>query len=238
MSASIRAAIVGAALAIAGCGGARANVAVSGNEGAASASPAALSRPTFELVDRATAVVHGQRVTFDGVSEGLAWPSLLKALGRGEDDRAPLTILVRRDVPMESVLRTVWTLRAADVRLQTADALGVVREIELRTKPAQASPGCHLAVFVQPDQSLRIAAPGGPREIHGDAPNEQLARALDVEHRQCPLRYVAFGAQTSDAPWGSVFDVASSVDLAKSAGEARYVLGEPVHLVPVRPPQP
>jgi hypothetical protein len=102
--------------------------------------------------------------------------------------------------------------------------------LELRAKPKERQPGCHLAVFLQKDGSLRIAAPGGARAIHGDAPSTQLARALEAERAQCPIRYVAFGAQSPDTPWGAVFDVAEAIDAGKSAGDARYVLGESVHL--------
>lgn len=219
------------ALLVAGCGGVTANAHV---ETAPPPSPPVLASPDVELVDADSAVVKGQRVAFDGVREGLAWPALAKAVGRHEGDATPVTIAVRREVPMANVVRAVWTLRGGDVRLQTADAKGAVRVLELRAKPAQRQTGCHLAVFVQADGSLRIAAPGGARAIAqsatGEAPNDQLARALDVERMRCPIRYVAFGAQSPDAAWGSVFDVASAVDAARSAGDARYVLGESVHL--------
>ncbi len=62
-----------------------------------------------------------------------------------------------------------------------------------------------------------------------DAPSA-LARALAQERAHCTIRYVAFGADAADAPWSTVFDVAEAIDRDKSAGDARYVLGEPVHL--------
>jgi hypothetical protein len=47
---------------------------------------------------------------------------------------------------------------------------------------------------------------------------------------------VAFGAESPQAPWGPVFDVLLAVDRAKSAGDARYVLGYPAALPPARTP--
>jgi len=231
----------GLAAFLAGCGGAAggngsvaASAASAPNAASAPSTASVASAANVELVDAESAIVGGQRVAFDGVREGLAWPALAKALGRREGDTTPLTIAVRREVPMENVVRAVWTLRGGDVRLQSPDDQGTLRAIDLRAKPAARQPGCHLAVFVQADRSLRIAAPGGARTITGDAPNDQLARALDAERTRCPIRYVAFGAQTADAAWGTVFDVALAVDRAKSAGDARYVLGEPVHLATKR----
>ena len=182
-----------------------------------------------ELRDASTAVVAGKTVTMDGVAEGLAWPALRAALERKSGDASPLTIAVPRALPIASVLRAAWTLRDADLRLQTADAAGVTHVLELRPKPDAPSPGCHLAVFVAPNGDLRVAAPGGPRAIPGPDAAPALARALVEERNHCAIRWVAFGAEKNDAAWGSVFDVAWAVDRGKSAGDARYVLGEPVH---------
>ncbi|HEY2509386.1 MAG TPA: hypothetical protein VGI39_00895 [Polyangiaceae bacterium] len=185
--------------------------------------------PQVELRDASSAVVGGKTVTMDGVAEGLAWPALRAALDRKTGDRSPLTIAAPRDLPISTVLRAAWSLRDADVRLQTPDAAGVTHVLELRPKPDAPSPGCHLAVFVAPNGDLRIAAPGGPRSVPGPDAASALARALVEERNRCAIRWVAFGAEKNDAAWGSVFDVAWAVDRGKSAGEARYVLGEPVH---------
>ena len=241
MSAAFRATALGVFLAVAGCGGAQANsapasapseaAATSSASSAASANATPVSQtPDITLNDATTAMVHGKLVAFDGVPEGLAWPSLAKSLARGESDRTPVTIAAGRAVPLSSVLRAVWTVRSGEVRLQTPDASGAVRVLVLRAKSEQHAPGCHLAVFAEPDASLRIAAPGGARAIVGDGVNEQLARALELVRTKCPLRYVAFGATSADAVWSAVFDMAIAVDREKSAGDARYVLGEPVHL--------
>jgi hypothetical protein len=65
--------------------------------------------------------------------------------------------------------------------------------------------------------------------VSGDHPLEALAKALEVERASCPIRYVAFGAESDDSPWGPVFDVMLAVDRAKSAGDARYVLAQAMH---------
>ena len=195
--------------------------------------PAATAAPDVSLADATSAIVAGKNVPFDGVPEGLAWPALGKALARSETDHRPITIAAARDVPLSSVLRAVWTVRGVDVRMQTADASGLTQVVELKAKTQGHAPGCHLAVFAESDGTLRVAAPGGPSAIVGDAPNEQLARALELARTKCPLRYVAFGATAPNTPWGTVFDIAIAVDRGKSAGDARYVLGEPVHLARV-----
>jgi hypothetical protein len=186
--------------------------------------------PDIEIRERGAAVVRGVRVSFDGIAEGLAWPSLEKALG----PRAPgdvVTVQIAREVPVDALLRAAWTVRVADVHVQSPDSSGVLRAVELRAKRADApkNGGCHLAVFVRADGSLRIAAPGGPRDIRGEDPPAILARSLDEERARCPLAYVAFGAESDAAPWGTVFDLLVAVDRAKSAGEARYVLGQAMH---------
>ena len=190
--------------------------------------------PDVDLRDAQGALVGGNPVPMDGEAEGLVWPALRGAVARKAGDHAPLTIAVARGVPLSTVLRAVWTLRDADLRLQTPDAAGIPHVLELRPKPdgtpAAADADCHLAVFVAPSGDLRVALPGGPRLVVGpDAPGA-LARALSAERAGCAIRYVAFGADSTDAPWGSVFDVARAVDRDKSAGDARYVLGEPVHM--------
>jgi hypothetical protein len=176
------------------------------------------------------AVVHGQSVPFDGIEEGLTWPALEKALGPHKAGDV-LTIQVARTIPVADLYRTGWAARAADVHVQTPDATGVMHAVEFRARRDSGAPvaGCHLAVFLRPDGSLRVAAPGGPREVAGDHPADSLARSLGDEGARCPIRYVAFGAESDAAPWGPVFDVVLAVDRAKSAGRARYVLGQPIH---------
>jgi hypothetical protein len=168
----------------------------------------------------------------DGIAEGLAWPALRAAVPRKPGERGPITIAVARAVPMSTVMRAVWTLRETDLRLQTADGSGTLSVLELRRKPDAPAPDapCHLAIFLAPNGDLTLAYPGGPRVVTGPAAPESVARALAAERVRCPIRYVAFGAQNADALWGSVFDVARAIDREKSAGDARYVLAEPVHL--------
>lgn len=176
------------------------------------------------------AIVHGKPVPFDGVAEGLVWPSLDRALGTHHPGEV-VTLQVARQVPIEDLLRAAWTARIADLHVQSADASGGMHAIELRARRegTASAPGCHLAVFLRPDGSLRIAAPGGPREINADHAPQSLARALAAERARCPIKYVAFGAESDAAAWGPVFDVVLAVDADRSAGDARYVLGQAMH---------
>lgn len=186
--------------------------------------------PDIVLSDRDRALAEGQGIAFDGIAEGLAWPSLGKALAaRPAAGSAVVTIQADRNVRVLDVLRAAWTVRDRPVLLQTFDAAAVLRAAPLGAKVVSAAgpaSGCHVAVFVRPDGSLRVAAPGGPREITGEHAADALARALEAERATCPIRYVAFGAESDDAPWGTVFDVILAVDRGKSAGDARYVLGQ------------
>ncbi len=198
---------------------------------------AAVAAPDVELRGAKDALVRGETVAMDSVAEGLAWPALRAALGRKTGDHRPLTIAAARDVPMVTVLRAVWTLRDADLRLQTPDASGVPRVLEIRPKPdAPPNPAdaeCHAAVFVAPNGDVRVAAPGGPHVIHAPDAAGMLASALAAERATCTIRYLGFGAESAAAPWSAVFDVARAVDRDKSAGDARYVLAEPL-LAPPR----
>jgi len=214
------------------CGGAEPAPATAppGTPPAAAPSIPVAGQPDVELREPHVAIVHGQAVAFDGLQEGLAWPALAKAIGpRRAGD--VVTIQVARGVPVEDLARSAWTVRQADVHVQSADAAGVVHAVELRARRDGAPPvsGCHLAVFLRPDGSLRVAAPGGPREVRGDNPAASLARSLEDERKRCPIKYVAFGAESDAAPWGPVFDVMIAVDQAKAAGDARYVLGQAMH---------
>jgi hypothetical protein len=185
--------------------------------------------PDIVLSGSGVADVRGQHVTFDGVNEGLAWPSLDKALGA----RAPSdTVAIRaaRNVAVIDVLRAAWTVRTNDVEVQTPDESGRLEAASLGARATRTSgPGCHVAVFLRPDGSLRVATPGGSREVTADHPPDQLARSLAAENARCPIKYVAFGAESDQAPWGPVFDVLAAVDRAKSAGGARYVLAQAMH---------
>jgi hypothetical protein len=220
-------ALVGA---LSGCGAASA---ASGPGGVT-----AVRAPDLELRDANGAVLAGKAIAMDGIAEGLAWPALRDAVARKPGDHAPLTIAVGRAVPLNLVLRAVWTLRDADVRLQTPDPAGVVHALDLRPKPdapaagAEAESVCHLAVFVASDGALRVALPGGPRVVHPPDAASALGRAIASERAQCTLRYVAFGAEKGDVPWSAVFDVAETIDREKSAGDARYVLAEPIQATP------
>jgi hypothetical protein len=186
--------------------------------------------PDIELREKGWADVGDSHVAFDGIAEGLAWPSLDKALGprlRGQ----VVTIQAARSVHVIDLLRAAWTARSNDVRVQTPDEGGLLRAVQFEAKRPDRAPegGCHLAVFVRPDGSLRVAAPGGPRELGADRPGETLAHSLEVERATCRIKYVAFGAESDDTSWGSVFDLIVAVDRARSAGDARYVLGQAMH---------
>ncbi len=85
----------------------------------AAAPSLAIASPDLELRDARGAVVGGKDVPFDGVAEGLAWPALRAAFPRKPGDHAPLTIAVARGIPLSAVMKAVWTLRDADLRLQT-----------------------------------------------------------------------------------------------------------------------
>jgi hypothetical protein len=208
------------------CGGAAATA------DTASVSPVAAAPPGTAVGLRAdnppTALVGSSVVAMDGVAEGLAWPALRAAVNRKPGDHAPLAIAVPRDVLVSTVLRAAWTLRDADLQIVTPDAAGTPRVLPLHPKPDSASPGCHLAVFLSDNGDLRVAYPGGPRGIAGADAAGELARALADESAKCAIRYVAFGAERETASWGAVFDLAERVDREKSAGDARYVLAEPV----------
>jgi hypothetical protein len=200
--------------------------------------PPASTTPDIDLRDPGAAVVHGQAIAFDGIAEGLAWPALDRAIGPRKPGQT-LSVQVARGEPTIDVLRAAWTLRTADLRVQTQDAGGDLRIVELRAKPEGAPPasGCHLAVFVRPDGSLRVAAPGGPRAIDSGqspatSPADVLARSLEQERVRCPIKYMAVGAESDQSPWGPVFDVLATVDKAKSAGDARYVLGQAMRAGP------
>jgi len=193
------------------------------------------SPPDIDLRSAKEARVGSQVVAMDGVAEGLAWPALRLAVNRKSGDHAPLTIAASRELPLSTVMRAVWTLRDADLRVQTPDATGTTRVLPLRPRPETTSPGCHLAVFVAPSGDLRLAYPGGPRSIPGPDAAGALAQALTVERTRCAIRFVAFGAENADAPWSAVFDVAEAVDREHSAGDARYVLGEPVRTTAAAP---
>jgi hypothetical protein len=177
-----------------------------------------------ELREPGIAVVHGQRIAFDVEAEGLSWPNLQHALGRGPGDTGDVTLAVAREVPMRDLLRAVWTLRAGDLYLQTRDSAGQERSIVLRAKPAVTA-GCHVALFVG-DLGVRVASPAGlePKPTPDAVPN--VIRWVDAARARCPLRYVALGAETNDASWGAVFDLALALDDAKAAGPARFVLAE------------
>jgi hypothetical protein len=181
-----------------------------------------------QLEESGWAVVHGHRVPFDGLVEGLAWPALDKAVGPRRLGQV-LTLRVARALPMTDVLRAAWTLRQSDLRLETEDAAHSVGVLTLGAKGSRAAPGaadCHLAVFVQPGGSLRVASPGGPAMITGQDPKALLSRSLEDARRACPLRYVAFGAESDAAAWGTVFDVALAVESSGATGEARVVLAQ------------
>lgn len=193
------------------------------------------AQPDVDLSEPGAAVLHGStRVAFDGIAEGLAWPALAKAIGPQKSGDV-LTVHVARSLPTIELLRAAWTLRQADLRVQSQDANGALRVVLLGARrdtaaaPPAAGPGCHLAVFLRADGSLRVASPGGPVVLTGEDAPATLARSLEQSRRGCAIRYVAFGAESDASPWGPVFDVIVAVDRDKSAGDARYVLGQAMH---------
>jgi hypothetical protein len=203
-------------------------------DAAPAAAPPALAvaaQPDVELRDVHVALVRGQSVPFDGIEEGLTWPALAKAVGPHKAGDV-VTLQVGRTIPMKDLLRVAWEVRAADVHVQSLDASGIMHAVELRARRdgTAAVSGCHLAVFLQPNGTLRVAAPGGPREVGGEHAAVSLARSLAEERARCPLKYVAFGAESDASPWGPVFDIVVAVDQEKAAGDARYVLGQAMHV--------
>jgi hypothetical protein len=189
-------------------------------------------QPLVELRAPGKAVVNGQEIAFDGIDEGLVWPALDKAV---PDESYPGAVVVRvdRGEPTKDVLRVVFTLREADIQLEGSDAAGAARWVRVRHKRGHEHAGdegrrCRLAVFRRDDGSLHVAAPGGPRELAAPSATARLVDALQATQAECPIRYVAFGAMDSALAFGPLFDVIVAVDTAKAAGDARYVLAEPV----------
>jgi hypothetical protein len=234
---SKRLGLAAALLGLAGCGASPAPPVQSAPVAAETSQPppselAPTAQPDVDLREPGAAIVRGStRVAFDGIAEGLAWPALDKAMGPRKLGDV-LTVQVARALPTIELLRAAWTLRQADLRVQSQDATGDTHVVLLGARRDGAAPsaGCHLAVFLGPDGSLRVASPGGPVVVAGVDPAASLARSLEEARRTCPIRYVAFGAEADAAPWGPVFDVIRAVDRAKSAGDARYVLGQAMHV--------
>lgn len=172
--------------------------------------------------------VRGERVPFDGVTEGLQWPALIKAIGRPTS--GVVTLEVSREVALLHVLRACWSLGSLDLRVQSRDETGILHAIALpKKRGARAPKGCHAAVFRRPNGTFHVVAAGGPYEVGGDLPTETLVATLAAESATCPFSYVAFGATSSSMPWGPIFDAVVAIDRAKAVGTARYVLAEPGH---------
>lgn len=205
-----------------GCGG--------GEQAAAPAPRAAppqgqIPMADMDLREPNVAIVHGQSIAFDGEVEGLVWPALEKALGKPPRETQTVTVAVPRDVPVLQVLRVAWTLRRGDVQVLTSDREQRPHVVLFRGKPGASKSGCHLALFAQPDGKVRLAGPNGSHVL-GDtalAVSEVLAQA-----ERCPLRYLAFGAESRQSSWASVFDLAAAVEAARPSSDVRYVLGEPL----------
>jgi hypothetical protein len=226
---------------LAGCGGAPAVPAraVTTSAPPSAAAPETLAPPQIELGAPNHATAFGEGVAFDGVAEGLYWPALAHAFAsrgesksesKGESKGGGATRVVLaapRDARVLDVLRAVWTLREADVEVQTLGPGNEVRPLVLAKRPATRpdGPTCHAAVFVGPESSLRVALPGGSVAVHDVA---ELVASLGAGARSCTVRWVAVGAESPSAAWGGVFDVAYTVQASQVAGKARVVLGEPV----------
>jgi hypothetical protein len=192
------------------------------------AAPAALAPAFVELGAPNHAVAGGAAIEFDGAAAGLAWPSLAHAFATRAKpgDRERVVIAAPRTARVLDVLRAAWTLRDADVEVQTFGPGDEVRALVLVKRPAAPAeaPTCHAAVFVSPEGRLRVAQPGGSVPVKDAA---ELVHSIAMNARSCDLRWIAFGGETATMAWGWVFDVASAVELSRAAPRARFVLGEP-----------
>jgi hypothetical protein len=183
---------------------------------AAPTPPPATAEPNVYLREPNAATVGSQRVPYAGPAESRDWPELARSLPGGA-----VAMRIDRTIPIVQVLRAVHAAQGSDITLQTLDEGGHLRSVALKARGSDQ--GCHLGAFLRPDGSFVIAAPGGARSI---ANLEQLTTLIDAERARCPFAYVAFGAETVDGSWGPLFDALVAVDRHKSAGDARYVLGE------------
>jgi len=195
----------------------------------AASSPEALAAPQIELGAPEHATAFGEALIFDGVAEGLYWPSLAHAFAtkhQGAQGAARVVLAAPRDARVLDVLRAVWTLREADVEVQTLGPGNEVRPLVLAKRPAARADGptCHAAVFVGPESRLRVALPGGSVAVH-DAP--ELVASLAAGARSCTIRWIGVGAESANDAWGGVFDIAYTVQASQVAGKARVVLAEP-----------
>jgi hypothetical protein len=193
---------------------------------AAAAAPEALAAPQIELGAPNHATAFGEALLFDGVAEGLYWPGIAHAFATKGHGAARVVLAAPRDARVLDVLRAVWTLREADVEVQTLGPGNEVRPLVLAKRPAARAEGptCHAAVFVGPESQLRVALPGGSVSVHDAA---ELVASLAAGSRSCAVRWVGVGAESPAEAWGGVFDVAYTVQASQAAGKARVVLGEP-----------
>jgi hypothetical protein len=181
-----------------------------------------VATPDVQLPESHTAIVRGARLAYEGGPGPLPWPALHQALA-GLGPRSSTTLEVDRGVPMKDLQRAAFALDQGDLRVQSKDVTGVLRAIEFGARRAGRE-GCHAAVFVRLDGTIRVASPGGGAVITDDDATEALVRALEREEARCPLKYLAFGAESDQAPWGPVFDVIVAVDRRKSSADVRYTL--------------
>lgn len=225
-------------LLLAGCaGGAQSTTVTPSTPGGAAATPSApplaaaaaetLAPPQIELGAPDHATAFGGAIAFDGVAEGLYWPALAHALASNGKGAARVVLAAPRDARVLDVLRAVWTLREVDVEVQTLGPGNEARPLVLAKRPATRSDGptCHAAVFVGPEQRLRVALPGGSVSVQSTA---ELVTSLAAGARTCAVRWIAVGAESPRDAWGGVFDVAYAVQASQAAGKARVVLGEPL----------
>jgi hypothetical protein len=189
-----------------------------------------VGEPAIVLSEPHIATVMGQPVRFDGDSDGLVWPALAHAFVRSSPQ--PVVVAVARQAPVVDVLRVGWALRAGDVQIVSKDAHDASHAVLLRAKPASPTPGCHVALFVREDGAIRFAGPNGSQVVLGDDAVGRVVREVADESSRCPMRFVAFGAESLAEGWGPVFDLILAVDAARAAGDTRYVLGEPAPAVP------
>ncbi len=193
----------------------------------AAAAPEPLASPQIQLGAPNHATAFGEPIAFDGIAEGLMWPSLARAFAAKAPGSSRVVLAAPRDARTLDVLRAVWTLREVDVEVQTLGPGNEARPLVLAKRPAKRpdGPTCHAAVFVGSEGKLRVALPGGPVGVQSTA---ELVSSLAAGARHCSVRWIAVGAETTSEAWGGVFDVAYTVQASYAVGIGRVVLGEPL----------
>jgi hypothetical protein len=188
-------------------------------------SPPPLAPPFVEIGAPDHAQAGGEAIAFDGAPQGLLWPALARVYAAKAKPGERIVVAAPRNARVLDVLRVVFTLREADLEVQTLGPGDEVRPLLLPKRPATRpeGPTCHAAFFVSPEGHLRAALPGGAVQVKDTA---TLVTSIARGASTCRIRWLAFGAESNDMAWGWVFDVAAQVDHAKVAPGARFVLAE------------